>query len=424
MKKYITKESKTRLLLLAALFFSCLFIFRQYLFGDSVLVFDDVGGDTWQQYTMYYADIVNHLRAGNFSFWDFTNGIGSSLFTMLQADPSLILICLIGVALGPAHMLYYLVVLQILKILAAGWIFYWFLSEFEYSRQARFLASFAYGLNGYLLVWGQHYQFGMVVIYLPLIFLFEEKFIRGKKGRALFPVTVFLSGIYSVYLSYMTLIGAGLYLIFRLVMVVEDFEIGVRKFFSGCAQMVLGIGMSLGVFLPMAANIMNSSRVSTGSGGILSLLKKCFKPYDFDYYNSLLIRPFSTNLQNLQVLGDTKYEGYKNYYEDPVLFCSALAVIFLVQFVLVFWKSNAKKRVKGAVYGAVVLILVIMLLPLGGIVFNAFTIPPTYRFTYILMAVFLLAFAWMWDYLQAGGRISITGLAVVEILMLQAYMTG
>ena len=66
MQKYITKESKTRLLLLAALFFSCLFIFRQYLFGDSVLVFDDVGGDTWQQYTMYYADIVNHLRAGNF----------------------------------------------------------------------------------------------------------------------------------------------------------------------------------------------------------------------------------------------------------------------------------------------------------------------------------------------------------------------
>lgn len=237
-------------------------------------------------------------------------------------------------------------------------------------------------------------------------------------------MTVFLSGIYSVYLSYMTLIGAGFYLIFRLLMDAEDFKSGVRKFFSGCVQMVLGIGMSLGVFLPMAASIMNSSRVSPGSGGILSLLKKCFKPYDFDYYNSLLTRPFSTNLQNLQVLGDTKYEGYKNYYEDPVLFCSVLAVIFLVQFVLVFWRSNEKKCVKRAVYGAAALILVVMLLPLGGIVFNAFTTPPTYRFTYILMAVFLLAFAWMWDYLQAGGRISIFGLAVVEILMLRAYMAG
>lgn len=62
----LNKESQTRLLLLAALFVSCLFIFRSYLFGDSVLVFDDVGGDTWQQYTMHYASIVNHLRRGIF----------------------------------------------------------------------------------------------------------------------------------------------------------------------------------------------------------------------------------------------------------------------------------------------------------------------------------------------------------------------
>lgn len=422
--KWITKDSKTRLLLLAVLFFSSMFIFRKYLFGDSVLVFDDVGGDTWQQYTMYYADIVNHLRAGTFSFWDFTNGIGSSLFTMLQADPSLFLICLIGVILGPAHMLYYLVVIQILKILAAGWLFYWFLSEFEYTRQARFLASFAYGLNGYLLVWGQHYQFGMVVVYLPLILLFEEKFIQGKKGRALFPVSIFLSGIYSVYFSYMTLIFAGFYLIFRILMNAAGFKSGIRKFFLGCGQMILGIGMSMGFFLPMAENIMNSSRVSSGSTGILSLLKICIKPYGSDYYNELLTRIFSTNLQNLQTLGDSKYEGYLNYYEDPILFCSVLSVIFLVQFVLIFWRSNEKKRVKRAVYGACTLLLVIMLLHLGGIMFNAFTVQPTYRFTYILMAVFLLVFAWMWDYLQAGGRISIIGLAVVEFLMIRAYRTG
>lgn len=36
-------------------------------------------------------------------------------------DPSLILLYLIGVVLGPAHMLFYLVWLQVLKVLAAGW---------------------------------------------------------------------------------------------------------------------------------------------------------------------------------------------------------------------------------------------------------------------------------------------------------------
>ena len=45
-------------------------------------------------------------------------------------------------------MLFYLVWLQVLKVLAAGWVFYLFLSEFTYSRQAKFLAAFAYGMNG------------------------------------------------------------------------------------------------------------------------------------------------------------------------------------------------------------------------------------------------------------------------------------
>ena len=423
--KSISKESKTKLLLLAALFFSCLFLFRDYLFGDSVMVYNDVGGDTWQQYTMYYASIVNHLRAGNFALWDFTNGIGINLFSVLQADPSLILLCLIGVILGPAHMLYYLVVLQILKIMAAGLVFYLFLSEFSCSSQAKFMAAFAYGLNGYLLVWGQHYQFGMVTIYFPLLLLFAEKYIQGKRGKVFFCVAVFLSGIYSVYLSYMSLIGTGFYLLFRSFMKEDDFRAVCRKFLGGCGQIILGIGMSLGIFLPMAAGIMNSARVTPASGGILKILKSYFLPYqDVEYYNSLLIRPFSTNLQNLQKIGLGEYEGYKNYYEDPVLFCSTLAVIFLIQFLIVFRRKEKNKKVRRCVYCAAALILVTLLLPLGGSVFNALTVPPTNRYTYILIAVFLLVFAWMWDYLKQGGRISIVALAVTEALMLRAYWYG
>ena len=425
MKKSLSKESKTKLLLLAALFFSCLIIFRDYLFGDQVMVYNDVGGDTWQQYTMYYASIVNHLRAGNFSLWDFTNGIGINLFSICQIDPSLILLYLIGVVLGPAHMLYYLVVLQILKILAAGLVFYLFLSEFSYSTQAKFMASFVYGLNGYLLVWGQHYQFGMVAVYFPLILLFAEKYIRGKRGKAFFCVTVFLSGIYSVYLSYMSLIGVGFYLLFRSLMTQTDFGAACKKFLGGCGQIILGLGMSLGIFLPMAEGIMSSSRVSPASGGIVELIKRYFFPYqNINYYNSLLTRPFSSNLQNLQDIGQGKYEGFKNYYEDPVLFCSTLSVIFLIQFLIVFRKKEESKKVRRCVYSAAVLIMITLLLPLGGSIFNALTTPPTHRYTFILMAVFLMVFAWMWDYLKKGGRISIWALAITEALMLRAYFNG
>ena len=133
------------------------------------------------------------------------------------------------------------------------------------------MASFVYGLNGYLLVWGQHYQFGMVAVYFPLILLFAEKYMRGKRGKAFFCVTVFFSGIYSVYLSYMSLIGVGFYLLFRSLMTQTDFGAACRKFLGGCGQIVLGIGMSLGIFLPMAEGIMSSSRVSPASGSVCLL---------------------------------------------------------------------------------------------------------------------------------------------------------
>lgn len=418
------KETKTRLLLLAALFFSCLFIFREYIFGELVMVYDDVGGDTWQQYTMHYASVVEHLRAGNFSLWDFTNGFGTNQFCINLFDPSLMLLYLIGVILGPAHMLYYLVWLQILKILAAGWIFYWFLSEFSYSRQARLCASFVYGLNGYLLVWGQHYQFGMVTIYLPLILLFEEKMLRRKKGGGFFPVTVFFCGLYSVYFSYMTLIGAGFYLLFRIVMMDElTWKKRISQFLSGCGQMLLGIGMSMAVFLPMVQTLSNSSRIEAGSGGLWKLLRQCFSTYGDLYYETLSTRIFSSNLQNLQTLEGSEYEGMWNYYEDPVLFCSTLAVIFGVQFLFIFWKSNEKKRVKAAIYAAVALISAIVLLPLGGTAFNAFT-APTHRYTYLLTVVFLLVFAWMWDYLRAKGKISVIALAVTTVWLVWTYWNG
>ena len=208
-------DMKALCFLLLILSVSCCFMFRDYLFGNELMIFNDIGSDTWQQYIMNYTSIVNHLRNGNFSLWDFNNGLGINQFNFNLFDPFLMLLYGAGVVLGPAHMLLYINVIQVLKILAAGAAFYWFLSQFSFSAQAKLIASYTYALNGFLLVWGQHYQFGTVVIYFPLMLLFCEKFIQKKKGKALFSVMVFLCGIYSVYFTYMCLAATGLYLLFR-----------------------------------------------------------------------------------------------------------------------------------------------------------------------------------------------------------------
>ena len=389
------------------------------------MIFNDIGSDTWQQYIMNYTSIVNHLRDGSFSLWDFNNGLGINQFNFNLFDPFLMLLYGVGVVLGPAHMLLYINVIQILKIMVAAFAFYWFLSQFSFSVPSKMITSYAYALNGFLLVWGQHYQFGTVVIYFPLMLLFCEKFIQKKKGKALFPVMVFLCGIYSVYFTYMCLAATGLYLLFRILMLDGlTWKERIQRFLLGCAEMIMGVGMSLVVFLPMAEVLLDvSSRLESDGTGLLDFLRQCFTPYSRKFYLSMLKRMFSSNLQNGYGLAKGPQQYVMNYYEDPVLFCSTLAVFLNVQFLAVLRKADMTKRAKRVLYGVAALILVGTALPVGGTVFNYFTLP-TQRYTFVLMTVFLLLMAWMWDYMRKGGKLNLVLILAVTALMGWAYWCG
>lgn len=404
---------------------SCSFIFRDYLYGNDLMIFNDIGSDTWQQYIMNYTSIVNHLRDGSFSLWDFNNGLGINQFNFNLFDPFLMLLYGVGVVLGPAHMLLYINVIQILKIMVAAFAFYWFLSQFSFSVLSKMITSYAYALNGFLLVWGQHYQFGTVVIYFPLMLLFCEKFIQKKKGKALFPVMVFLCGIYSVYFTYMCLAATGLYLLFRILMLDGlTWKERIQRFLLGCAEMIMGVGMSLVVFLPMAEVLLDvSSRLESDGTGLLDFLRQCFTPYSRKFYLSMLKRMFSSNLQNGYGLAKGPQQYVMNYYEDPVLFCSTLAVFLNVQFLAVLRKADMTKRAKRVLYGVAALILVGTALPVGGTFFNYFTLP-TQRYTFVLMTVFLLLMAWMWDYMRKGGKLNLVLILAVTALMGWAYWCG
>ena len=404
---------------------SCSFIFRDYLYGNDLMIFNDIGSDTWQQYIMNYTSIVNHLRDGSFSLWDFNNGLGINQFNFNLFDPFLMLLYGVGVVLGPAHMLLYINVIQILKIMVAAFAFYWFLSQFSFSVLSKMITSYAYALNGFLLVWGQHYQFGTVVIYFPLMLLFCEKFIQKKKVKALFPVMVFLCGIYSVYFTYMCLAATGLYLLFRILMLDGlTWKERIQRFLLGCAEMIMGVGMSLVVFLPMAEVLLDvSSRLESDGTGLLDFLRQCFTPYSRKFYLSMLKRMFSSNLQNGYGLAKGPQQYVMNYYEDPVLFCSTLAVFLNVQFLAVLRKADMTKRAKRVLYGVAALILVGTALPVGGTVFNYFTLP-TQRYTFVLMTVFLLLMAWMWDYMRKGGKLNLVLILAVTALMGWAYWCG
>lgn len=402
------KECMAQCVLLLALLIGSFYVLREYLFGNSLLVFNDIGSDTWQQYVMQYATVVNHLKEGNFTLWDFNNGFGTNMLSMNLFDPSLMLLYLLGVLSGTQKMLYFLSWIQVLRILLAGLVFYRYLSMFSYQIPTKFTLAFVYGFNGYLMVWGQHYQFGMVTIYLPLLLIFAEKYLRKEKGRCFFPVMTAICCVYSVYLAYMCLITVGFYLIFRLwIMDIEGMRTRIRKFFGGCVQILLGIGMSCMIFLPSAYTMLGvSGRVSGGGMGIWKWIKTYVSLFPRAYYESVLMRVCSSNLQETYQLADGKFELYLNYYEDPVLFVSNIVLILAIQMVFVFWRSEEKRRVKAAFYTAIVMCGLLLALPIGGCIFNAFQYT-SHRHTFLFMPFLLLMAAWMWEYLQRSRKRSI-----------------
>ena len=73
----------------------------------------------------------------------------------------------------------------------------------------------------------------------------------------------------------------------------------VRRFLLGCGEILLGVGMSLAVFLPMAEVLLNvSSRLEGQGTGFFQWLQQCFTPYHTKVYDSMVKHLFSSNLQN------------------------------------------------------------------------------------------------------------------------------
>ncbi len=422
-----SKERSARLLLLAAIAAGCLFVFRDYLLGERIMVYTDVGSDTLQQYIAQFTTVVNHLREGTFRFYDLNFGMGTNILCLNLFDPGFLLTAAAGLVLGTAHMLIYLVVVHILKILAAGWLFYLFLSEFSLSIPAKWAASFAYAFNGFLLIWGQHYQFGTPAVYLPLILLFTERFLRGKKSGVFLPVTVFLSAMLSVYFTYMTLIMAGFYTLFRMGME-EEMSLGekVRKALGAYACMILGLGMGLGIFLPTARILLGvSERLDGADRSLGRLLRMCFSADKKAYYEVLGKRMVSSNLDSFVSLnGKVQYTGYKNYYEDPELFTSTLTVFLCLQYLTgLFRMRQVSRRRKVTGYLAAGLMALMTGLKMGSIVMNGF-VPYTYRYLYVLLPAVLLCAAWTWDRIREGHPLSAAGLAAGIIFLAWGYREG
>ena len=142
--------------------------------------------------------------------------------------------------LGPDKMLFVLSWVQVLKVLEEAIFFITIFPAFLLEDRQRLAAALRLGRIPSCM--GTTLSIGTTVVYFPLLLLGCEKYIQNRKGKVIFPLAVFLTGIYSAYFSYMCLAALGLYLLFRIVMEEgKKWKERILKFLGGCWRIILGL---------------------------------------------------------------------------------------------------------------------------------------------------------------------------------------
>ncbi len=421
MDKFIWKQKQAPFLVVLLLLASALFIYRRFLFGDELWVFVglDIGSDTVQQYLQHYNTIVGHLREGTFSFWDFNNGPGTNMFNLSLSNPALMVVYALGVAFGPEHIAWYLIYVQIAQILLSGLFFYHYLSCFSFSRKTKCIVAYIYGLNGFLMVWGQHYQFGMAAVCLPLLLWGAERCMCRQRFHAPMVLACWLAAVYNTYLSYMMFVCLGFYILVRLFgMQTQSLGKKLRMLGILYGSMLLGMGMGAFTLFPSAFTIFGISGRLEGQASFPARIGNSLLPYQGIHYKTLFYKFFSSYLEGLTQVAETnvQYTGATNYYEDPNVFCSTLSIILGCQYICCLHRLPLSKGQKKLRYGLLALLAFCLALPFCGLVMNGFSTTIN-RHTFLMMPFFCLIMAQMLDTLLSRQIFSYLGLGAAFLLI-------
>lgn len=395
---------------------SCLFIYLGFIVGNKFFMFGDIGSDTESQYVMWYSSIADKLRAGTFSFWDFKNGFGANISTEGIYDPFQILICLFGASFGSSTIPHILIYVNILKILLSGLFMYYFLNCFKISSKVKIIAAYMYAFNGFMIVWGQHYHFATIVVWLPLLFAAVEQTLFNKKRWPFVVLITAIIGIYSLYFCYMSLITVGIYGIVRILQldckIKDKVNIIFREIFSG----LLGLAISCFALLPSAYVISNVSMRTSSDVSIFQSLISSFALFSKEYYKTLLYRMFSSNLE-----GTINYVGYLDYYATLNFCCSNLLIFLIFQYVFLTFKKSAPKKEKLIRISIIALLAFAFLLPTSGLIYNGFAYC-THRWSFAVIPILIILSAKILDEIIASKKLSILGTICYFILSSIVYL--
>lgn len=396
--------------------------YGNFIYGNKYFLFYDVGADTINSYYPIYIHMIHMIKEGEFQIWDFSIGLGGNIFSfwMQIADPFCWLIVIGGLIFGISFVKYALVLMQILKIYLCIFLCYKYLKQFHFHYRTCGIVSFLYGFHAFLILWGQHYFFGIVSVYIIIYLLLLEKCIQENK-KIWYQILCVLSAliaIISVYFAYMILLFSFVYVIIRIFYryTERQFKKNLIHCFGIFFHIGIGVFLSSFITIPyMATMIGVSSRIESEHSIFEKIIYFLCERKSKLEYMEIFSRMISNNL-----LGINDIQATTNYYELPQLSFTIFIFIIIGQYFIYlkenFLKKNNRKRLILHII-SIFSISFMLLNHLGSAVFNALQYPFG-RHTFLIMPIFALMVASVWEKVILPKKINI------KMVLISIFFTG
>ena len=390
-----TGELQHILLLVALVAVLCAFVYGGFLSGGKFYAYTDMGSDTYNSYWPGYSYFVDLYKSGQFSFWNFEEGLGTSVFTnsAFAFDPFISMFLPFSKQALP----YVLIYAAVLKILLAGLFFYAYLSLFAFKPYAKMIGSLLFAFSGYMVLGGQHYPAATLMVFMPALFyLYERLALRPTRLIAVmfvFTVAAFL--VFCIYYVYMVCLLMPLYVAFRLFTshrsLYKDLIIRPTLF------ALLGAGLGAVFVFPTLYVYLTCPRVS---GSFASA--PVFALDSIVNYQAVVSRLFSNNMAF-----SMDFYGY-----DPLLYTGLITLLFVPQ---CFFYGRVRDRAACAV--GCLIVIACLVFPYFRIVMNGFS-QVSYRWTFFVVVCALVVCTKGIDHLVAGTGIHRKTLIATALLLL------
>ena len=366
-------------------------VFWNFLFGNAVLLYKDIGTDSLNSYYPDFVNLSSYIRHHGFPSWSFQVGMGQDLsyatgFLVWQPVCWLPKDWIAGV----------LVYQHLLKVLVAGLIFFRLLQLFRLQSPAPLLGSLLLSFSAFMCMGSCWYPLAdEVVCFAAILWGAEEALQTGRwLVLALAMALVGMITPFHLYLAGLLLIAyipARLFLRFQK----RKHRRAIPRF---CLTLgiisVIGVGLGAVVTLPYLYSILNSPRGSGTTSLVSALGSRPFLGMESPlHYVTAVLRLFANDMLGA---GDD-FRGWQNYLEAPITYCGLLCLLVFPQ---VFVRASRRSALIFS------LILLAMLIP---------TVFPWFRYLFWLF---------QGDYYRTHSLLSVIALITLTAIALSSYSRG